>query len=84
MLTKWGAQLNPVIANPIVQGLALYNIVLDANTPKTIPTTLSRMQLGWFPIDNTASCNVWRTQPFNSQNITLEASANTTISIWVF
>ncbi len=84
MQTKWAAQLNPLLANPIMQGLAIYSITLNANVPKTIATTLSRMQLGWFLIDNMASCNVWRTQPFNSQNITLESSADTTISIWVF
>lgn len=84
MQTKWAAQINPVIANSIIQGVQLTGIVLNANTPKTVATTLSRMQLGWIITDNMASCSVWRTQPFNSNNLTLESSADTTISIWVY
>lgn len=84
MQTSWAQQINPLIDNPIIKGVAITNISLIASTPLTIPTTLSRVQQGWFIIDNTASCNIWRTQPFNSQNLTLESSANTTISIWMF
>lgn len=84
MLTQWAQQLNPLVANPIFQGLQLNAIVLDANKPKTISTTLNRTQLGWFLVDKLSSCNVWRTEPFNANTLTLESSADTTISIWVY
>lgn len=82
--TQWAEQLNPILANPIMQGLAITGIILNATTPKLINTGLGRIPQGWFLIDNMASCNVWRTEPFNSRNITLSASADTTISIWIF
>ena len=82
--TGWKKQLDPIVANPILQGVQITGIVLAANTPKTISTTLNRTQLGWFLTDNNANCTVWRTQAFNSTTLTLEASAAATISIWVY
>ena len=82
--TKWAATLNPIIALPILNGNKIDNINLTATTPKTINHLLQRMQQGWILIDNTASANVWRTRAFNESTITLEASANTTVSLWVF
>jgi hypothetical protein len=84
MQTVWAQQLNPLIANVLTQGVAITGIKLAATTPLVIPTTLSRMQQGWIITDINANAVVWRTAPFNSQNITLEASAAATISIWVF
>lgn len=84
MQTVWASQLNPFLKNPIIQGLSRSNIVMTASTPLVINHLLSRMMLGWFLIDNSANAVVWRTQPFNASTITLEASANTTISIWCF
>jgi hypothetical protein len=40
--------------------------------------------VGWAIVDNTASCNIWRTSPLNNTSLTLESSANTTIALWVF
>lgn len=59
MQTQWGQQLNPVIANPIVQGLAITGISLAANTPTVIPTTLGRMQQGWFVTDIQSNGGSW-------------------------
>lgn len=84
MLTQWAQKINPVIANPIVQGVAINSVLLNAGVPKDIQTTLNRMQQGWFLIDNMTNSVVWRTQPFNSQILTLDCSADTTVSIWVF
>ena len=76
--------LNPVLSNAIIQGELISNISLTANTPKTINHGLNRMMQGWFVIDNTASSNIWRTSSLNTKTITLESSATTTISLWVF
>lgn len=84
MQNTWATALNPVIANPIVQGLPINNILLNANTPKVIHIPLGRVQQGWIITDNLAFCQVKRTQPFNSQNLTLESDADTTISIWCY
>lgn len=84
MLTRWAAVLNPLLALPILQGNLIANIALTASTAQAINHLLARPPIGWFLTDNTASATVWRTTPFNKSTITLEASANTTISFWVF
>lgn len=82
--TKWSGTLNPIISLPIIQGNMITGISLVANTPQVINHLLQRMQIGWFLTDNTANTAVWRAAAFNTLTITLESSANTTISIWVF
>lgn len=82
--TQWSAQLNPILANPILNGLAVNNIVLVANTPRTINHGLGRNQIGWFLTDQNAFASIGRTQPFNSQTLTLESNANVTINLWVY
>ena len=82
--TKWAATLNPVIAVPMLSGNQIDSIVMVSGIPQAINHLLQRKMQGWFLTDNTANANVWRTQPFNDTTITLQASANTNISIWVF
>jgi hypothetical protein len=83
-LTRWKSILDPVIADPLLSGLMVSGINLIASTPQVVNHSLSRNPLGWFLTDNTANSVVWRTQPFNNKTITLEASATTQVSIWVF
>ncbi len=82
MESTWKAQIDPVLNCPIIDGIPLLNIVLVANTPKTLNHSLSRPQRGYFITYQNANANIWVTQPFNSQTITIEASANVTISLW--
>lgn len=84
MLPLWAAQLNPLLANLIMQGKALNDVVLVANTPKTLNHGLGKNQTGFFVTDIQSAAMVYRTQPFNAQTITLEASANCTINLWVY
>ena len=82
--TKWASTLNPVLALPILNGNLVQGIDLIASTPFAVNHLLDRMPQGWFLVDNTADATVWRARPFNIHTVTLEASADTTISIWVF
>lgn len=82
--TRWPSILNPIIAVPFLSGIQIANIVLVATTPLAINHLLQRMPQGWFLTDNTANAVVWRSSPLNDLTITLESSANTTISFWVF
>jgi len=84
MLTTWKQQLDPVIANPIIQGRAITGVILNAGKEVNIPTGLGRMQQGWIITDQLVNCYVKRTQPFTNNLLTLESSADTTISIWVY
>lgn len=80
----WAQSLNTVMLNPLLQGKIITAISLLATTPLVINHGLGRTLVGWLLTDNTANAVVWRTSPINSQTITLEASATTTISLWVF
>lgn len=82
--TKWAATLNPILALPILNGVSIVGINLIASTPQAINHLLQRTPQGWFLTDNTADTPIWRTVAFNKLTLTLESSANTTISIWVF
>lgn len=84
MINKWSAALNPVLANLLIQGLPLNNITLVSGVPQTVSHSLGRNQLGFFITDQNAAASVFRTQPFNSQNITLQSNANVTINLWNF
>lgn len=82
--TKWASVLNPIISLPLLYGNTIENIVLKANTPLAINHLLSRLPQGWILIDNQADALIWRSAALNTSTITLEASANTTISIYVY
>jgi len=82
--TKWAATINPILALPILNGNMIDSIFLTASTPKAINHLLGRMPQGWFLTDNSKNAVIWRSAEFNQFTITLEASADTTISFWVF
>jgi hypothetical protein len=84
MLTRWSSILNPFISVPMINGLQIDNIILVANTPNVINHGLSRMPQGWFVVDNISSSVIWRSASFNTKTISLESSANTTLSIWIY
>lgn len=81
---RWKSQLDPVLANKLVQGQTLANIALVASTPLAIYHSLGQIMTGWIITDNDANSVIWRTQPLNAKTLTLESSANTVISLWVF
>lgn len=84
MLTKWSGVLNPVLANLLIQGLPLENVVLASGVPQTLNHNLGRNQIGFMITDQNAAASIFRTQPFNSSTITLQANANVTINLWNF
>lgn len=81
---RWASELNPILALPILQGIQIDNVVLTMSTPRVINHLLQRKPQGWFLVDNDSDSTVWRTEPFNNLTLTLESSADTTVSIWVY
>jgi hypothetical protein len=79
----WSAALNPIIANPIVQGKVLNNVSLVANVPKILNHDLGRLMQGAF-ITPFGNATVWVSEPFNNKTITLTASANVVVNIWSY
>lgn len=81
---KWAAEINPVLALPILAGNQINSIVLVANKPQAINHLLQRMPQGWFVVDQNANAVIWRSTTWTTTMITLEASANVTIDLYVY
>lgn len=79
----WAQALNPILANPILQGRLLTNIIL-VNGSTYINHGLNRNLTGWFLTDQSALANIYRSKPFNSSTLTLTSDAAVTVSMWVF
>lgn len=84
MQSTWSAQLNPVLALPILSGVQLENIYLSSASAVAINHKLGRMQQGWIITDQNARANLYRTVPFNSKTLTLSTDADVTVSLWVY
>ena len=83
MLTKWASQLNPILANPITNPRLLPNIPLIVGT-NTINHGLSQTQQGWYITDINAAATIYRSQPFNSNTLTLTSNAACIVDLVVF
>jgi hypothetical protein len=82
--TKWASILNPIIRLPILAGNKISGIDLKATTPKPINHLLQRLPQGWFLVDKDSNANIWRTLPFTDTTITLESSADSNITLYIF
>lgn len=83
MQTAWAQQLNPVISNPLAQGLQLSNIALGIGN-NVINHLLSRKMQGWFITDVNGASVIYRSTPLNAVNLTLNSSAAVIVNIYVF
>lgn len=83
-MPRWKALLDPVLANRIVQGRQLQDVTLAAATPTIVYHGLGRVPSGWFLTDLDASSIVNRSGPMTDSTLVLAASANCTVSLWVY
>lgn len=83
MMTKWKSEIDPVLANLIINGLQLSNIRLYVGA-NYINHKLGRNQLGWFLTDQDGAVQVFRSAPFNDTSLTLTSNANVNVSLWVY
>lgn len=83
MQTAWKSQLDPVLANPLVDGILLKNVALD-NGETQINHLLGRKPLGWFLVDQNAAASIYRAQPMTILTLTLFSDSAVTVSLWVF
>lgn len=83
MQTYWASQINPLLSNPLSNGILLENITI-INGVNVINHMLSRNQLGWLVSDMTTAITLFRSQPFNSKTLTLTSSGAGLISLYVF
>lgn len=81
--TRWASIINPLLSLLITQGQQIDTIKLTANVPATVYHSLGQTPSGWFIVDNLDNSAVWRNS-WSATTIVLEASATTTISLWVY
>jgi len=80
---KWKAKLDPIFSNPNVSGKLLTNVNLN-NGSTQIPHGLGGVPKGWRIEDITGPATIYRSAPFDNQNLTLTSSAAVTVNIWVY
>ena|SRR6267154_239229 len=85
MSSQWKSLLDPVLANPILNGHLISQIKL-INGSTTIDHLLGRRMVGWFLTDIDGVGTVYRAAslPFNDKTFILVSNASMNVSIWVF
>lgn len=83
METSWAALLNPVLANPMSNGIFLTGINL-INGVVTINHLLGKKMQGWLITDINAAATIFRTTAFNDKTLTLSCNATVTVNLYVF
>jgi hypothetical protein len=84
---KMAEFVKPFVNSPIIDGRLVKDVVLIAGTPTNVNHGLGREIIGWFLAGNSANSVVWDLQasnPLKKQLLKLQASANTTVTLWVF
>lgn len=81
--TNWKSQLDPLIANPISNGIILNSIAIT-NGPNTINHKLGRLPQGWILIDSNCPATIYRDNPYTALTITLTSDVACTASFYVF
>lgn len=80
---RWSSQLNPLLSNVLPQGEMITDVSL-INGASTFNHYLGRQMTGWFIIDQNGAASIYRSQPLNSQTLTLTSNAAVTVNLWVF
>lgn len=80
---QWTSQLNPLLAVSLTQGSLLPDTKL-INGVNTFNHYLGKQMTGWILVDQNALASIFRSQPLNSQTLTLTSNAEVTVSLWVF
>ncbi len=81
--TQWKSALDPLLANPVSQGILLKNIAL-ANGTTVINHLLDRNQQGWIVTDVSGAATIYRSQPFNNKTLTLTSNAAVSVNLLVY
>ncbi len=86
MQTTWANALNPLIANPYLNGILLKNVSLVAGS-NVVSHRLSRNLQGWNPTRIRSSATLYDQQDSNQNpqlTLILVASAPCVVDLWVF
>lgn len=84
--TQWASQLDPVIANPLVQGRLIKDVALITGST-TINHRLGRKLQGYMVVLQSASASIYDSQATNTMSdktLVLVSDTPVTVSLWVF
>lgn len=81
--TSWASDIDPILANPILQGIPIKNVALNVG-PTVINHLLGRNQQGYIITDQQGIADIYRSAAFNNKTLTLTSNANVTVSLWVY
>lgn len=84
--TQLGKSLQPILSNPINEGIAITNVVL-INGQTSVNTGLNRPLQGWFITRVRAAATVYDSQDTNpspNNTLILNSNAAVTVDLWVF
>lgn len=77
--------LNPLASIALLDGALLENVDLVTATDKNIEHKLSRKYSGYIIVKRSAACDIFDKQSQDDTKfLTLNSSADVTVSIWVF
>lgn len=77
----------PIQKCPLIDGVLLTNISLVSSGTNSVAHKLNRAPLGWLVVRNRSNSIIWDTQDTNSlktKSLSLQASSNTVVDLWVF
>lgn len=86
MQTKWASILNPLLANPLIQGQLLQDVPLINGTVE-VSHGLGRKLVGWIIVGINASATVYDNQASNripDLTLSLTSNAVATAQLYVF
>ena len=70
--------------NPLLNGVLLTGVELGS-TATQVPHSLGREPQGWIIVNKNADANVWQSsKDLSKAFVTLQASADVTVDLWVF
>lgn len=76
-------KVNTVLECPLLNGNLVKDVSITAGTPVDVNHGLGRMPQGWFVVGIGSASSVFATG-VNKSVLTLDASADTTVNLWVF
>lgn len=86
MQQRWASQLNPILANLLVQGRLLEDVTLMTGN-NVVNHLLGRDLIGWFITRKNDAANIYDTQNINQMpdlTLNLVSDMSVRVSLWVF
>lgn len=75
--------INPVLTKEIINGILIKDIVLTTGSVDKVNHKLGRNPIGYIVVKRNANSVIWESA-MDSRTISLNCSANVTVTLWIF